>query len=86
LIASTGRKRTILRVKTGSEEFEWLMKNVAVFEIETDDEVSNLIKLDFFVTDGGTYKQMFIYERGQSKLLHSDRLRSCLLYCMKYCN
>lgn len=41
IIAETGRKRAVIRVRTGSEEFEWLMHNVTVYDVETDSRDEN---------------------------------------------
>ena len=51
LISGTGRKRTILRVRTGGPEFEWLMQNVAVYDVETDAGNANFSLLHALLLD-----------------------------------
>lgn len=69
LIAGTGRKRSILRVKTGSEEFEWLLKNAAVYEIEADkaDQNYSLVKALLLELEFNRFKKLFV---------HSERVRA----------
>lgn len=51
IISSTNRKKAVLRVQTGSSEFEWLMKNLSIYEIEIDPENGNYSRLHALVQD-----------------------------------
>ena len=65
LISSTGRKRSILRVRTGGEEFKWLMQNVAVYNIQSDPDNPNYTLLHSLLLDLelNQFKKFFVEKR-----------------------
>ena len=67
LINGTGRKRTILRVKTGSEEFNWLMQHVSVYKAEADPDNPNYSFLHALLLDleFNRFKKYFIRSEAQ---------------------
>jgi hypothetical protein len=65
LLAGTGRKRTIVRVKTGGDEFQYLMKNATVYNVEADPENPNYSLLHTLLLDLelNRFKKLFVHRQ-----------------------